>query len=79
MRRVDQRLGVGLFETGQADVHFDVQAETAGDLADAYLGGDGGVGRDAALALAGDEFRPASTQLRRLPEIDDAVEITRSA
>lgn len=56
---VDQTLRVILRQAWQADMQVDVQAETAGDLADADVGSDRGVIRDFALGLAGDEFQGA--------------------
>ena len=57
--RVDQALRIVLSQARQADVQVDVQAETAGDLADADVGRDRGVIRDLAFGLAGDEFQCA--------------------
>src|SRR5690606_34074240 len=57
--RVDQRLGGVLVQARQADVQFHFQTEAAGDLADADLTGDRGVGREGLLLLAGDELQSA--------------------
>ncbi len=56
---IDQALGVGLFQTWQADVQVDVQTETARDLANADMGSDRRVSGDLAFALAGDELQCA--------------------
>ena len=57
MRGIHQALRFVLGQAGQAHMQVDIQAEAAGDLADADMGSDRSVVRDLALALAGDELQ----------------------
>ncbi len=54
---IDQLLSVGLLQAWQADMQIDVQTETAWNLANAYMGGNRGVCRNAAFALTGHELQ----------------------
>lgn len=49
----------GAVKARQVYVEFHFQAESAWDLADSDLAGDGGVGRDLALVLTGNELQGA--------------------
>ncbi|MNO94258.1 hypothetical protein D3C76_858760 [compost metagenome] len=52
----DQVLGDGAIQARQIDVQLHFQTEAAGDLADADLAGDRGVGGNLHLLLAGNEL-----------------------
>lgn len=52
-----QRFGGFALQARQVDVQFDLQAEAAGNLADADLAGYRGVGGKGLLALAGNELQ----------------------
>jgi len=56
---VHQCLGLILFQAWQADIQVDVQTEATRDLADAYVGGDRCVSRDAFLGLTCDKLQGA--------------------